>query len=166
MIDLKPFCHESKPRINVPWSADGHTFATDGVILVRVPLRQDVGERDNVPKIMGTTLGDTFDKDPAGWFAIPEFDVVEDVCPECHGVGWVTPITAYNEYDDQECLSCAGARKVVAKKNVEIAGVLFDSVRLGRLKRLPEIEVGPFGHLDAARFRFTGGDGLIMPVRP
>lgn len=48
----------------------------------------------------------------------------------------------------------------------EIVGGVKINVRfLDLIGRLPGAQLGVFGELDVARFRFDGGDGLVMPMR-
>ena len=48
----------------------------------------------------------------------------------------------------------------------EIVGGVKINVRfLDLIGKLPGAQLGVFGELDVARFRFDGGDGLVMPMR-
>lgn len=116
-------------------------------------------------------------------------------CPECEGDGEVSLSTDYNDYDEQECKSCRGngvlseakwkelMRRINANPEatcencggsgsvfpgipVQIGEAVFNDYLLDKLAGLPgPVEIGPFEPLTAARFRFSGGDGLIMPRR-
>ena len=48
-LDLQPFCCTSRHQIMQPFSIGAFTFATDGVVCVRVPRRPDIPERDEAP---------------------------------------------------------------------------------------------------------------------
>lgn len=116
------------------------------------------------------------------------------LCPECDGAGVVEFETRFNDYGEFECLSCRGSGKVSKvtlslmvgismddaacscercqgrgtvwdDKPVEVSGVLFGDRYLALIGALPEVEIGVFGPENAARFRFRGGDGLLMPRR-
>jgi hypothetical protein len=48
----------------------------------------------------------------------------------------------------------------------EVVGNAKFHVRLlDLIGKLPQVEIGVLGELDISRFRFAGGDGLIMPMR-
>jgi hypothetical protein len=51
MIDLTQFCSKDKHLFSMmaPFSLAGFTWATDGSILVRVPMRSDIPEVCNAP---------------------------------------------------------------------------------------------------------------------
>lgn len=206
MIDLTLFCgNKDDNRIGEPWSDGNFTFATDGKILVRVARRADVGERLDAPAVMGTHVGDAFDKDPGAWHPLPALTVDPAACPccrgvgkaytcpECDGEGAVAPSTDFNVYVwqecktckgvgqipkkiwlrmhrsesdiDAECEKCDGAGKVWDDQAVEVGGALFADRYLSWIAALPNAEIGVFGPLDVARFRFDGGDGVVMPRR-
>lgn len=116
------------------------------------------------------------------------------LCPECDGAGEVLLETDFNDYGEFECLSCRGRGRVSKvkwlsmtgisiddaacccercggrgatwdDKPVEVNGVLFGDRYLSWIGALPESEIGAFGEGKAARFRFRGGEGLLMPRR-
>jgi hypothetical protein len=113
-------------------------------------------------------------------------------CPECGGEGEVTPSTEWNNYDEQTCLTCDGngqlskdhwlklmpkranpagddchncdgTGKTCVDKPVKIGEALFTDSLLAMIAPLPHCEIGVIGRMAASRFRFDGGDGLIMP---
>lgn len=116
-------------------------------------------------------------------------------CPECEGDGEVALSTDYNNYDKQECKSCRGSGVLSEAKwknlmrqtsrnpdatceicggsgsifpgvPVQIGEAVFSDYLLANLAGLPgPVQIGPFEPLTAARFRFSGGEGLIMPRR-
>jgi hypothetical protein len=53
-INLPPFCarkSDCRYYLRRPWSRDGHTYATDGRIAVRVPRRDDIPENEEAPDL-------------------------------------------------------------------------------------------------------------------
>jgi hypothetical protein len=42
----------------------------------------------------------------------------------------------------------------------------FQELYLDKLTKLPNLEVSPAGQLEPMPFRFTGGVGLLMPMKP
>ena len=168
MIDLQPFCADPEwnRAIAAPWSRDGYTWTTNGIILIRVPLRPEVGDNERCPQIVGNSVGANLDKEPAAWFDMPDFPAPADgECEECEGSGWVTPRTRWNEYDEQECKTCGGDGRVGQDRPVDIGEACFTDRLLEKLRHLPNVKIGPFGPDEAARITFDGGDGLLMPRR-
>ena len=208
MIYLQKFCgNADDSRINRPWSVDGWTMATDGKILIRVPLVDGVEENPKAPDVFHGSVGLAFDKEPEAWVDCPNISEPQPVlcpvcggdgsnmlCPECDGAGVVYFDTQFNDYGCFECLSCRGSGKVSKAKwsgmvgismddaacscerchgkgtvfddkSVDVSGVLFGDRYLALIGELPEAEIGVFGPEEAAKFRFSGGDGLLMPRR-
>jgi hypothetical protein len=42
----------------------------------------------------------------------------------------------------------------------------FQEIYLDKLVNLPNLEISPAGQLEPMPFRFTGGVGLLMPIKP
>lgn len=167
MLDLNKYCDDDlgMGRLKTPWSDDNHTYSSNGHIIVRVPLRADVPPRDDAPKIEGSPIGDRFNKEPEKWYPVPAFKIQPVTCPECDGEKRfpMKPIKEPVEY--YTCENCEGTGKVWLHRNVEIGGTAYSDVYLSWIAELPNAEIGPFPFPDAARFRFDGGDGQLMPRR-
>lgn len=163
MIDLQAFCGgEDRPKsICTPWTRDGYTMATDGVILVRMPAVDGVAKNPDAPNVPA----EWFEFEVPKWFDIPPISTLTAECEECVGTGWVIPKTAYNEYDEQDCKSCGGDGRTRRMESVKIGVAKFDGKVLAQLSVLPGIKIGPTGEFHIARFIFDGGEGVVMPVR-
>ncbi len=103
MIDLTKFCHPKRDDISAPWSDREHSYATNGVMVVRVPRRDAVppqqpsSERlsDAVERYL-IGLSSTGDGTPfSSWIAVSHLDIGEKIplppnpCQTCAGSGVV-----------------------------------------------------------------------------
>lgn len=145
-------------------------------------FRKDPGEWAGVPALDITS-------EPCG---VCKGTGKQYICPECEGEGEVTPTTEWNEYPEQTCETCGGKGqlskdtwlRMVGKranpagddcrhcdgigatrtdKAVRIGEALFSDWLLEKIAPLPGCKIGVLGRLDISRFKFEGGDGLIMP---
>lgn len=100
----------------------------------------------------------------------------EEVCKSCDGSGQISesdlekikkrkPYLGLNPVKDI-CFHCEGTGVAgYDHKGVKVGGIPFSDLYLSWLCQLPNCEIGPLGEYLPARFRFDGGDGLIMPRR-
>lgn len=101
-------------------------------------------------------------------------DYGEDDCKTCDGHGTVSreeikEIIEFRKHvkmEEQQCGACDGSGVEYAKdKTIEVGPALFSDRYLSWLNLLPNCEIGPIGESKAARIRFDGGEGVIMPMR-
>lgn len=160
MIDLQPFCYtgNDRPALAQPWSVGEWTYATDGRILVRVPRRADVPERDDGPRDLQGVLAGTWASEP---LPLPEFarvpaPLLEEPCGECQG------------QQSLDCNICDGKGKIFTHQPMVAMGAQhFNPFYLGLIAGLPEVvcwaQVDPTRPL---KFAFAGGgEGRLMPMR-
>lgn len=182
--DPREYCHH-------PFLDDHYVCATDGAILVRMPLEPDMAFKKHTrsPK----NIGVLFDKCRASnRFEIPELPAL-NMCSVCGGKGSLFEQDCQDCDGDgcfdhgshtYECKACDGAGtapggdKEVACYNcgalgvlplaVWIGGAFFDARYLAKIIDLPGImfNVVPGNSNAAAYFTFDGGEGLLMPRRP
>lgn len=164
--DLKRYCAASgSTRVNIeaPWSTGGHTYATNGHLIVRIPRLADVPENPNAPDI-----GKLFPyANPTEWFALADIVLPKTKkadCPECNGDGNFRHEDC-PDCEGHKCDNCEGAGKIHKMISHKIGLCLFDLKYLLLLKDLPNCKIGPGGELEPAPFQFGGGDGLLMPRR-
>ncbi|MEW6614003.1 MAG: hypothetical protein AB1401_00805 [Thermodesulfobacteriota bacterium] len=185
---LQQFCDIDREDMKKPYSEDDFTYATNEHILIRVPRMDGIEESLKGPVIKEKAVAIYFSKEPTQWFPVSPIYVEQELClnckgtgrlytcHECEGEGQVIPWTDWNDYDEQTCrtcdgngqleaacIKCDGTGKIWNDKSVPIGGVYFSDRYLSWLYQLPNCEIGPFGTKDPARFRFDGGEGLIMP---
>lgn len=161
VIDLSRFCLKTRLDLQAPFSRAGYTWATDGHILLRVPLRADVPEIDGAPhaeRIFAEGVGHF---SPVSPFELPDPETVE--CHACVGSG--------TEHDcpdcSCECDSCGGKGKIELLGEYVSIGKRFLGLRYAALiMTLPGLEVEiPSPDADHIHFRFDGGDGILMLIR-
>ena len=152
-----PFCYkgELRPNITQPWTRNRRTNATDGRILVRVPLVGTVPENEAAPNVENVWM--EFKPD-AAFIPLPELPPpVEQTCPECGGNGISGGC---------ECEECEGG---IISETIKVKiGERLLSVRYLRLiAALPNPVVATDGDgMTPMSFKFDGGgEGLLMPMR-
>jgi hypothetical protein len=180
--------------ITTPFSQGEYTFATDGYIMVRVPRRPKVEARKNAPNAAGMPSfaldGEwlpipDIDKEASEpcLHCQEKGKVARKDCPECDGEGTLEIDGDYHTYtvtckscdgegtietsDDEGdtlCPKCHGEKGVPATVFVPVGPQKFQVTYLKMLKAL-NAEICVPETYDPARFRFDGGDGLLMPMR-
>lgn len=166
MIDLKKFCctDGSRAYLMTPFTIGEFTYATNGHIAVRVPALAEwpVAEK---PGLMFEKAPELFAKDVTEFKPLPsiEFPPIdeEDECSACDGRG--------HEHDCEDCQcicsNCAGTglEQPFNDMTVGIGTCIFHAKYIALLKELPAIEIGPTDPREPVRFRFAGGEAVIMP---
>ena len=128
-VDLYKFCGK---YLDKPFYQDGYSYATDGVIAIRVKVDKpvppeflEIEERDCYIKRTVELFGDFKKKKQIKYIPIPEYDRSiktkechsckgighHKTCPECDGTGEVHWSTDYNDYEDS-CQTCNGGRRL------------------------------------------------------
>jgi hypothetical protein len=168
-INLETFCNPGRPELARPFSIDAWTYASDGCVLVRVPRRDEIAECESdfaakVHAMVCTVASRKPHYSSAPPFDLPERSEREEECFVCDGSG-----NAHHHHCPHcrcECPRCKGTGKIVALETVKIGNVPFNSKYVSWLQRLPNLELDriPRG-VKPLRFRFDGGEGLLMPCR-
>jgi hypothetical protein len=140
MIDLKPFCDPNHPDLAQPFSQGDYTYATDSYILVRVPKLAGAPVNPNVPV----------------WTRAKDFTRAE--------VATYKLLAIAEAYRDVEYGVRGEQTKVWDLNRVGVAWFARDYINL--LADLPGLSVAHVGELEAMPFKFNGGMGLLMPVKP
>jgi hypothetical protein len=170
-IDLDQFCHHDKAFIARPFSLDGHTYATNGAILVRVPVINGFGAPEGAPEgfheklnqILSGIEEKTYFDLPLDKIPAPPDDID---CPACRGRG--------HKHDcpncQCECEQCLGDGHVPPDDALIINRHPFASVYLRMIASLPNPKMtapqrrkadGKYAPI--AFFRFdTDGFGALM----
>lgn len=160
-IDLTQFCERNGFRLwmTEPFGIGEYTYASNGVILVRVP-RSDWPSVDLPSEVLPASfprilkwLYDSPAMAPIP--AIPPGPFYEK-CLWCAGSGEV-------EYD--ECEECDGEGVIEKYTYYRFGTRSFNARYLRMIKALPDSRLAIKGpKMDGALFTFTGGRGLLMPV--
>jgi hypothetical protein len=174
--DLQPFCltKDREPHKHYdfgrPWSSGEYTFATNGWVMVRIPRLADVDERDGAPT--HDQIGQIWNSAPTqkqfrplpARLKLPADDQPEtEQCWHCHGTGHLHPCPDCK----CECTYCNGTGTVPNRgEPIRIFGTFFDARLVKTLSRLPELRFSAKPPKDGpACFTFSGGEGLVMPLR-
>ena len=160
-LDLfcNPECREPGLDLSVPFSLNGHTYACDGVIAVRVPRRPDIPENENAPNAEKLERL-PWDFSHVKFAPLLEPELLPDECWLCEGRGH------QHKCPDCrcECECCHGSGKL--RPRVRIGKAVFAAQYIERIQVLPELEIGkPMRQRPRPLpFRFKGGEGLLMPM--
>jgi hypothetical protein len=182
MIDLQPFCanYDSRYVLSKSFVRKGTRYATDGRICVRVDAAgQDDTEGTTPPS---EDLGWGGDGD---WKPIPAVEPVMSMqkcphctCKTCHGSGETECPTCHNDCDCEECdgdgfdgcEQCHETGMMMLPDFYTIDGIKIAARYWDKIRALPNVMYAlPANKSDRLRpiaFRFDGGDGLVMPLRP
>lgn len=169
-LDLSRFCKPNSRRgLDAPFSRGEYTYATNGHIMVRVPRREDVPNRDDI----AGKFEKLFPAQPLVFVpikrAVPLPAISKKICYDCaaskheHNCPCRTCTCA--------CETCNGTGLVDADDKyvpVKYRNVIISKHYAKMLLSFPnlEIEAWPKGGKNPLVFRFSGGDGLLMPLRP
>jgi hypothetical protein len=162
-VDLELFCDPTRREpggrdLSVPFSLNGHTYATNGHIIVRVAQRPAVPENKEAPNIEKLErLPWDFSRVKFG--PLPECGPLDDKCLACAGTGH-----EHRCPDCRcECKFCDGSGK--RRPIVRIGKVAFNGQYVEWMRALPGLEIGKPRRSRPLPFRFEGGEGLLMPRR-
>lgn len=171
-IDLANFCSRDPHRTNLhqPWTREGYAWATNGVVLLRVPERADVEDRPDIPSYVHLRESLNRTCTYRSWkFLLPAPLAARKImCETCRGRG-----TEHNCPDCEcECGWCDGRGHFMLTPedqeshiSVSYAGVDYALAYIRLIASLPDLEIEVAPPLNGAtRFIFAGGDGLLMPL--
>ena len=155
-INLNIFCSKIEDyKYSVPWSEEHFSYASDGSILIRVSRLPDVLENKLVQSVINDQkISGFFNNEIDMWFRVPDITPEKMICEEC-----------YNSHYNRYCEECGGNGYVNKKIVVEIEGMFFNNKYLRMILTLPDVKMALINKIGApAKFRFNGGDGLLMPM--
>ena len=169
--DLQKFCYEGlgKDKIKIPWTDGEYTYATNGHICIKVPAISDVPEIPNP-----VNAEKIFRKlpQPFEWFPVPPVakprKQKEIICVDCDGTGKDDDNKCPKCGHKKDCPECDGTGKVkeyIPPRFLQIGDQFFDEKYLYLLQGFPNVQIGPATGEIAARIKFDGGEGLLMPVK-
>jgi hypothetical protein len=190
---LQKFCtrDELRPSMQQPYTIDKHTYATDGVVIIRIPAMNEVPfiqsapdpeplfvkcEVESFTSDLSHIPGPTMTVCPTclGKKRLEECNKCEGAgehvcecghhhdCESCDGLG---DVPSDNPTAD-ECDSCDGIGQVAKRQEVHIGPRKFNLQRLELVRHLPTFRIADSGSSSTgAYFTFEGGDGILMPLR-
>jgi hypothetical protein len=167
MLDLKRYCgndREIREHLRTPFELNGHVYATNGHILVRVSADDYPG---HVPYIQGKHPTNVDGLVIAGIDAPGEYIAMPNVaepnkCKRCKGTG-IDP--EFADEGPEDCWDCGGSgyeRLAIT----DIGGTTFATRYVWLLGQLPGAQIKPLGMKPPACIRFHGGYALLMSCRP
>lgn len=166
MDDLKRFCgtDELQSYLMEPFSFGEHTFATDGIIMVRVRRRNDVAEIAKTGKWNGPLEGFDAATFSAISVTLPPVPEAIDPCLACDGEG--------NAHDcpscECKCKKCAGTGTEIPERRITttIRGNIYALRYVRMMLALPDVIVADKTLNERPlMFKFDGGEGALMPCR-
>lgn len=169
-IDLQRFCARgfSSPYAR-PSSYGDYSYATDGVIAIRVARRADVAEgakplsQRKIEAVFASADARAVAFIGLAGAALPVNKSPYEICKRCHGLGY----TPGHDGDDEtgDCVACGGHGSSGVRRSIRLGGVPFDADLIEFILSLPGIDAErqpPAG--EPMLFRFAGCDGLLMPL--
>lgn len=167
LADLQPFCltGNSRPYLNRPFNSAGHTYATNGHIMVRVPAIHGVSGCDyaSMDELVVKAFRDNQMPAIAQMKLMSIIPIASDKdCDECEGSGL--------EHDCPNCAcrcdSCSGTKKAPDRwPGVKIDGACFDGECVAMMQRFGAVTIGPSEKNGPLSFYFDGGEGLLMGLK-
>jgi len=133
---LLKFCGADNEKTQRPFSLGDYTYATDGVVLIRVPRMSEFPENPLAPDPKKIKY-----KESREWHLVTDIEM---------------PKT-------EECEK--GTRRIPRRNPMNFHGILFDQKYLALLSQLPDCKIGKNPPGEIAPFRFSGGTGLLMSMR-
>lgn len=171
---LKKFCGDDPGRryLMVPFSCGDFVYATNGHIMVRVPMIDGVAPLDlDRPLKLDAPL-EPIDKGSVHFtplrVTLPSAPVDTGVCKACNGRGYMAGMC--NLECDRCTCTCTvcdgtGDLDVEARTSTTVRGVLFVLGYVRLMLTLPNVRV----HVEPGGlpllFSFEGGFGALMPLR-
>lgn len=190
---IQTFCSDDPAPtvLTKPFNVGNYTYATDGHAAIRIDKRAEYdgndakegivrsGWMENVPENLWEPLG-AFDGMPELYECPQCHGQGQDAeCRDCHGdrvVSWQSPSGIEYEEDcelcsgtgrEEECDRCDGKGQIEKIIAWEIGSKRLNVKLLNRIAVLPNIQIATEAveGLKGIPFRFTGGIGIIMPLR-
>ncbi len=142
LLDLQAYCSTDPRRakqLGVPWSDGSYSYACDGRMLLRVPRRSEIAERDTAPGVAHLVAGTSGEEH----FPLP-LQPLPAACAECDGTGLVPMVVP-----------------------VGFGPQYISNLYLARLHALPGARLAnhPSDKNGPLHFHFDGGDGVVMPIK-
>lgn len=165
-LDLKIFCYKGeyfKENLGVPWSEGKYSYASDGVILIRVVRFPDIPENEQARSVNRVT--DFLNKGVDTWVQVPNITPEKKFCSFCGGKGFIYFSDIVFGKTKENCEDCDGTGYIDKEIVVEIEEVFFNNKYLRMLLTLPGVKMALLDKIRApAKIKFDGGDGLLMPM--
>lgn len=169
-IDLELFTGKNDPRrwMRKPFTIGRWTYATDGKILIRVPLRADVPYNPDATEAVTKIVR----KPQSELQPLPHFLPVNlknrwgKKCKACDWMGGKLCDACGHFETCKDCQGFAYTGNVPGSSPVEVGNTAIGTLYLSLIDTLPNPRIGLLGNpLAAIYIEFDGGDGAVMPMR-
>lgn len=154
--ELKTFCSDWRPLLEEPWSDMGFSFASDGMILVRIPeIAGATSHQNNLSKLWNYLVAS-----PRMVSLPPLLEVKAKLeCDICRGSGISKCSCSHCQGHECECMEKSANFMIIGTRRLRLD-------LLSKIAALPNLKIQMDGGEESpAKFTFDGGDGLIMPMR-
>ena len=160
MIDIeylkKKFCatpDDPRSYLHNPFNLDGHTYCTNGAVFVRVlrDSRFDGCEKNKVITAI-QKLYSGLVVDESRFAPVPTLPSIHEICPNCIGMG---------------CEGCDNLGYFLDLRRIKCGAAEISNEYAHKLAVLPSSQIMlPTENDKPIYFRFTDGDGFLMPMGP
>ncbi len=170
VIDLYEFCcadYSSRYDFSQPFVFEGFKWASDGIIMVRVPAADEnrAVPKDGMKFVNPWTVWHRFQKDGAFVEFKPEpFAVVK--CWACRSGKCSCESCELEEIRD-DCQCCNGFARVWFPLTTSVGSATINTRYADLISKLPNpmiVMPKDAEKTNAISFRFGGGEGLLMPL--
>ncbi len=159
LLDLQAYCSTDPRRakqLGVPWSDGSYSYACDGRMLLRVPRRSEIAERDTAPGVAHLVAGTSGEE---------HFPLPLQPLPAFRPCGACRPLK--DSEGNGACAECDGTGTVPMVVPVVVGPQYISNLYLARLHALPGARLAnhPSDKNGPLHFHFDGGDGVVMPIK-
>jgi hypothetical protein len=163
-IDLNPFCatkldNPERPYLHNPFSDGEWTYATDGIVLVGVPVVSGMEGSLAAPRAKANALINSIVQIPFSPLSLDGLPPEPVACSTCNGRGRL------HDCPDCECTceDCDG--KTPKRISVRLRGTVFNAKYLRLIASLPgPLAASIAAFPNASFFRFNGGIAVLSPM--
>jgi hypothetical protein len=181
-IDLAPFCTDppDQPRMAAPFDRGAWTYATDGIIMVRVPGPNGFVPVDGYTSSFGAVEACFTPVSGEGIPLPTDLPPRQECCPDlsveckaCEGFGIDE---CWHCGSEKQCKRCSGSGRIGDRGTPEpmIPVALFtpsgdrhvfSSLNLHLISAFPDLRLYLGSNpTSPMQFRFLGGEGVMMPI--
>lgn len=167
---MQKFCATDRPGLNEPWVKDGHKYAVNGHIGIRIPcdeadsLPPDDAKFPSAYKLGWMSDGETCE--------FPKNSVTRIIkqCPDCKGTRKIND-TGSCDYCGHTCSHAAECRNCddgvvseIEPENIIVGQALIASEYMLKIMELPNPRYIVNDEKGIITFVFDGGQGLLMAL--
>ena len=196
-MNIEIFClkNEGRKHVRTPFTQGGHTYATDGSIIIRVPklIGYAMDDKKNFPIVTDLKWDHDsleFEDPPSIKISgLPACTICDglgrsEICDECKGEGIIIFKNTFSLYEcecetcngdgytkggDSPCIECMGTGKNLKENRIKFGERYFSAYYIYKIKKNLHVikfsKNGDESEREPLRFKFDGGCGLLMPMK-